>query len=158
MIDPFFLGSIQSSKYESFMSCFCYIQYSNYDPFSTPKSVTLHWYSHWFFPLYNKFPDEYHYDVVQFRGWFNTGPWCNALSQLSMSGIVRSTCTLQVTQYPKLWIFTILKSYFHHKNVSQSFVLSSQKWICLPRLPSYLSFKTLSFPCFSMAVDHCYNG
>ena len=39
-----------------------------------------------------------------------------------------------------------------------SFVPSSQKWIRLPKFPSYFSYKTSYFPQFSMAVARCFNG
>ncbi len=50
------------------------------------------------------------------RGWFNTCPCCNALTQPSMCPVLRSTCPLHVTLHTKceflpLWF---VKPYFHH--------------------------------------------
>ncbi len=54
--------------------------------------------------------------MVWIRGWFNTSPCCNALTTTQhVSGTtinVHTTCN----SMHKMWIFYILKPYFHHKN------------------------------------------
>ena len=91
--------------------------------------------------------------------------------QPSMCPVPPSTCTLHATLCTKcdflpFWnrIFTIKMGGESRFNLTDgylwlwSFIPSSQKWIRLSKLPSYFSFKTPSFPQFSMAVACCYNG
>ncbi len=91
--------------------------------------------------------------------------------QPSMCRVPRSTCTLHVTlctkcEFLPFWnrIITIKMWGESRFNLTDgylwlwSFVPSSQKWIRLTKLPSYFSFKTPSFPQFSIAVARCYNG
>ena len=68
-------------------------------------------------------------------------------------------------QLHKMWIFTILKPYFHHKNLRDGYLwlwceASSKvkKWICLSKLSSHFSFKTLSSPVLNLDVARCHNG
>ena len=51
------------------------------------------------------------------RGWFNTCPCCNALNSTQhVSGTAVNVHTTRNSMH-KMWIFTILKLHFHHKNV-----------------------------------------
>ncbi len=55
--------------------------------------------------------------MIKCRGWFNTGPCCNALTATQhVSGTAVNVDTTRNSMH-KMWIFTILKSHFHHKNV-----------------------------------------
>ena len=98
--------------------------------------------------------------LVYPRGWFNT-------SSCSMRWPQPSMCPVNVYTtrnfMHKMQIFTILKPYFNlflpsvrwiqiqlNRQVPMTVKLPlNQKWIRLSKLPSYFSFKTLSFPSFN---------
>ncbi len=90
--------------------------------------------------------------------------------QPSMCPVPRSTCTQHVTLCTKREFLLISDRIFTMKMWGKSrfnlpdgylwlwsFVPWSQKWIRLSK-SYYFSFKTPSFPQFSMAVALCYNG
>ena len=84
------------------------------------------------------------------RGWFNTGPCCNAMTPPKyVSGTTVNVNTTRNFMH-KMWTFTNLKQYFQYKYMRQLVtVRSSQKWFPLSNLPSYISFKIVVF-------SHCF--
>ncbi len=54
------------------------------------------------------------------RGWLNASPCCSALTQLCICA-----------QLHKMWFFTILKPYFHHKNARRVETQLDRRYLCL---------------------------
>ena len=96
-------------------------------------------------------------------GWFNTCPWCNALSLHSMCLVQWSTLHVNLIMHKTVNFCNFI---FNLKMWGDfGFILTHKYlwlWSFISKMnlslkTSYFSFKTSSFPLFSMVVARSYN-
>ena len=90
---------------------------------------------------------------------------------ISTQHVSSTTINLHTTHdsMQKMWIYTILKPYFHHKNV-RWFQIHLDRWVHMivsshqvksefaSQITKLFHFQNLLFLLFSMTVACCYNG